>query len=217
MFRTHSTIPDTHSPPGDDLIPNPKKTITHSIVINASAEAIWPWLVQLGAGRAGWYSFDRVDNGGKPSAVKIIPELQHLEVGDIMPAIPGSKDAFIVEEIQIGRTMVLVVPMMTALEEPDPQRRMKNPLRVSWALILEPINAESTRLISRGRISENWLTFSDTGNKNRVFIERVYKLLGKMPWSLMLPIAETGHYFMESRMLRGIKKRTEQQNVTFGS
>ena len=65
-----STIKDIMSRtlPGDELVPFPRKIVTHSITINAPTEDVWPWLVQLGAGRAGWYSYDRIDNGGKPSA-----------------------------------------------------------------------------------------------------------------------------------------------------
>src|SRR5689334_11462678 len=120
--------------PGDELIPVPRKIVTNAIIINASTKVVWPWLVQLGANRAGWYSHDRIDNGGKPSANKIIPGLQHIEVGDIMPAVPNTKDAFIIREIQIGKALVLVVPIMTAVEDADTKRRMKSPLRVTWAL-----------------------------------------------------------------------------------
>ena len=197
--------------PGDELIPFPRKIITHSIIINAPSLVVWPWLVQLGAGRAGWYSHDRIDNGGTPSAKRIIPELQHIEVGDIMPAVPNSKDAFIIREIQIGKALVLVVPIMTAVEDTDTKRRMASPLRVSWALVLESLNSERTRLISRGRISTDWLAYSSVANKKPIFIERVYGLLKKMPWFLMQPIATLGHYFMESRMLRGVKMRAEKQ------
>jgi hypothetical protein len=197
--------------PGDELIPFPGKIITHSIIINAPTKVVWPWLVQLGAGRAGWYSHDRIDNGGTPSAKGIIPELQHIEVGDIMPAVPNSKDAFIIREVQIGKALVLVVPIMTAVEDTDTKRRMTGPLRVSWALVLESLNGERTKLISRGRISTDWLTYSRVSNKKPIFIERVYGLLKRMPWFLLQPIATLGHYFMESRMLRGVKVRAEKQ------
>jgi hypothetical protein len=53
-------------------------------------------LIQIGAGRAGWYSYDRIDNGGVPSAGRVILALQHIEVGNIMPAVPNAQDAFIV-------------------------------------------------------------------------------------------------------------------------
>lgn len=173
---------------------------------------VWPWLVQLGASRAGWYSYDRIDNGGMPSAKKIISELQSIAVGDIMPAVPGTKDAFIIQQILPGKALVLVVPIQSAAEEPDALRRMAGSLRVSWVLDLETIEHGKTRLISRGRISRDWLTPLSTAMappKRPIFIERIYGLLAKMPWFLMAPIAMLGHLLMETKMLRGIKKRAE--------
>ena len=49
-------------------MPQPLGVITHAITIDAPPEAVWPWLVQLGSGRAGWYAYDHIDNGGRPSA-----------------------------------------------------------------------------------------------------------------------------------------------------
>src|SRR5688500_8133896 len=146
-------VKELHGPyPGDELLPSPRKIITHAITILAPATTIWPWLVQMGAGRAGWYSYDWIDNGGRPSVKSIIPALQHLQVGDLLPAIPGKKDSFLVREVQPGRALIFVVPLPTALENPDTWLRLAGPLRVSWALILETINPGYTRLISRGRI-----------------------------------------------------------------
>ena len=213
MTKTGTSFQELNrlSLPGDELIPFPRKIITHAVIINTQPEVVWPWLVQLGACRAGWYSYDRIDNGGTPSAIRIIPEFQHIEVGDILPAVPNSKDAFIVREVQIGKALVLVVPIISAAEEADTKRRMRSPLRVSWTLVLESLNDERTMLISRGRISADWLTYSTAANKKTIFIERVYGLFGRMPWFLIQPIATLGHYFMESRMLRGIKTRAEKQ------
>ena len=195
--------------PGDELIPNPRKIITHSVTINAPPENIWPWLIQLGAGRAGWYSYDKIDNGGVPSARKIIPELQHIEAGNIMPAVPKSEDSFLVWEVDPFKTLILVVPIMAASEERDVLKRMKSPLRVSWILHLEPVQSGITKLISHGRISPDWL-YSVSDSPTKLFIEQVYKLFSKMPWPLMQPFALAGHYIMESRMLKGIKWRAER-------
>jgi hypothetical protein len=61
--------------PGDDVLPDAAST-TRAITIAAPPEQVWPWLVQLGYGRGGWYSYDWIDNDGRPSADRIIPELQ---------------------------------------------------------------------------------------------------------------------------------------------
>jgi hypothetical protein len=52
--------------PGDAIVPEPMFTFTQAITIEAALECIWPWLAQMGSGRAGWYSWDAIDNGGKP-------------------------------------------------------------------------------------------------------------------------------------------------------
>jgi hypothetical protein len=69
--------------PGDDLMPHAAST-TRAITIAAPAEQVWPWLVQLGYGRGGWYSYDWLDNGRQPSAMEILPAFQHMEVGDVV-------------------------------------------------------------------------------------------------------------------------------------
>jgi len=201
--------------PGDELIHSPEMIITHSITIHALSEMVWPWLVQLGSGRAGWYSYDRIDNGGNPSSKIIIPELQHIKVGDIFPATPDSIDAFIVQQVLPGKAIVLVATIQSAAGEPDTLKRMAGPLRLSWTLALENLDYGSTRLISRGRISSDWLTttiIDSSPTTKPILIERIYGLLARMPWKIMQPIAMTGHSIMESHMLKGIKSRSEIKN-----
>src|SRR5690242_3470166 len=62
--------------PGDDLIPDPYTVTTMATTIDEPPSAVWPWLVQMGCDRAGFYSFDRLDNGGRPSATAIHPDWQ---------------------------------------------------------------------------------------------------------------------------------------------
>ena len=81
--------------PGDDLIPDPIATLTNAITIRTAAQRVWPWLAQMGAGcRAGWYSYDVLDNGGRPSATRVVPELQRLTPGMIFPWLPDATDGF---------------------------------------------------------------------------------------------------------------------------
>jgi hypothetical protein len=200
---------------GDELVPYPKGIITHALTINAPPEAVWPWLIQMGSGRAGWYAYDQIDNGGTPSARHIIPELQYIAVGDVMPALPGARDALIVREVIPERALILVVPLQPAAASRVAALDVSAcALRVSWALVLEPINHGRTRLIARGRISQDWLASQEANASSQgkpIFIERIYGLLAKMPWPLLLPVAGFGHYRMESRMLRGIKRRAERR------
>lgn len=74
--------------PGDDIIPTANMT-TRAISIRCSPELLWPWLVQIGYGRAGWYSYDWIDNDGKPSVHHIVPDLQGLRPGDRIEMMPG--------------------------------------------------------------------------------------------------------------------------------
>jgi proline iminopeptidase len=68
--------------PGADVVPDGRRGATMAITIDASPERVWPWLLQLGGDRAGWYSWDHLDNAGRPSAREVHPEWQHLAVGD---------------------------------------------------------------------------------------------------------------------------------------
>ena len=80
--------------PGDDVVKHPTLNATRGVTIQARPEQIWPWLVQMGVTpRAGWYSYDWIDNLGRPSAERIIPELQHVAVGDFIPMTPDGKVA----------------------------------------------------------------------------------------------------------------------------
>ena len=76
--------------PGDELIPEPIGTLTHAITIRRPAREVWPWLAQMGAGnRAGWYSYDIIDNGRRRSAARIVEELQHYCGRHTLPGRSG--------------------------------------------------------------------------------------------------------------------------------
>jgi hypothetical protein len=82
--------------PGDGLIAQPIGSVNHAISIRRSPHEVWPWLVQMGSGRAGWYAYDFIDNGSHRSADRILPEFQNIEVGSVLPALPGVSDVFTV-------------------------------------------------------------------------------------------------------------------------
>jgi hypothetical protein len=121
--------------PGDELVAHPKLQWNHAVTIHARPAEVWPWLVQMGCRRAGWYSYDGLDNGGVPSAERIVPELQHVEVGDIFPMTPKVKDTFVVRVVEPERALVIG----------DAAGGM------SWAFALEPVGENGTRLITRVR------------------------------------------------------------------
>src|SRR6185369_12325462 len=79
---------------------------TRGITIDAVVEDVWPWLMQLGYGRGGWYSYDKLDMKGH-SATEILPEWQGLQVGDTVPTHPDG--GFEVRALEPGRALVLYV------------------------------------------------------------------------------------------------------------
>jgi hypothetical protein len=128
------------TPAGDDLLGEPIASATHAVTIRRSRRDVWPWLVQMVAGRAGWYAFDLIYNGDHPSAERILPEFQSIAVGSVLPASPGATEAFIVVEFEPERTLVLGTP------SPD------GPFRATWRFVLEEPEPDSTRLIVRRRL-----------------------------------------------------------------
>jgi PPOX class probable F420-dependent enzyme len=121
--------------PGDELVADAKIGWTHAITIGARPAAIWLWLMQMGCRRAGWYSYDGLDNAAVPSADRILPQFQQVQVGDILPMTPTAEDRFVVRMVEPQRALVLG----------DDGGSM------SWAFVLEPVGATGTRLITRSR------------------------------------------------------------------
>lgn len=75
---------------GDDIIPNARVSATRCITIAASPDEVFPWIRQMGFGRAGWYSYDWIDNLGKKSARSVNPEWQDIITDSLVPAGPGA-------------------------------------------------------------------------------------------------------------------------------
>ena len=125
--------------PGDEQVPNPRLQSTRAISIQAPAGEVWPWLVQMGQGRGGLYSYEMLENlanCGMHNADHIMPEYQNLQVGDkIRLSQDDSVPCFVVSAIEPGRAIIL--------GGDDPP--------TTWSFILEPIDEHSTRLIIRFR------------------------------------------------------------------
>jgi hypothetical protein len=186
--------------PGDDLVPTPTATETRGITIDAPPEAVWPWLVQMGYDRAGWYSYDQLDMRGK-SVDTILPGLQGLKVGDVMPVSP--EGGFAVKVVDPGRTLVLYTD--TALVErqglaaPNTAdvpaglaasgvllRQTPREFAASWAFSLEPLDGGRTRLIERFRVR-----FGSAGP--------AFRVVG--------PVLGFGVFVMMQRQMLGIRER----------
>ncbi len=140
--RSIAATADEHARalPGDALIPDAFGQLTHAITIQRPPQDVWPWLAQMGAGtRAGWYSYDCLDNRGHHSATRIIPRLQHIVAGTLFPALPGRTDGFTVLQLEPAAHLVL------GWLDPDGR-----PL-TTWAFVLERAEVGMTRLVVRSR------------------------------------------------------------------
>jgi hypothetical protein len=136
--------------PGDALLRENAPSTTRAVAIDASPEVVFPWLLQIGYGRGGWYSYDWIDNDGKPSVERIDPALQRLAVGDRIEMLPG-----------LGPVVREIVPNHHIVSGGETD---------SWCLLVEPTADGRTRLISRWRQdwpksagTYVWLALTDPG------------------------------------------------------
>lgn len=138
---------------GDDLIPNAGLIATRAIDLDAPPSAVFPWLRQIGYGRAGWYSYDWIDNLGRRSATRIHSEWQGLEQGD---PVPGGPIAFEATVLTVPHSLVLTLPGGGPIAD-----------RIQFSLAFDLREAaDGTRLVSRvkstldfpmGRLVERFL------------------------------------------------------------
>jgi hypothetical protein len=127
--------------PGDEVVPCPTFNATRAVTVAAPPHAVWPWIAQIGFGRAGWYSYDLLDNLGHRSADDLIPELQHLEVGDLVPLGPGKDSGMRVKAVDAGRWIVWWDQALQL---------------TSWTWQLTPMSDGTTRLVTRVRSRSTW-------------------------------------------------------------
>ncbi len=159
---------------GDELLRDAAAQLTHGVTIAATPEAIWPWLVQMGCRRAGYYSVDALDNGGARSAREVHPELQRLAVGDVLPATPDGDDGFEVLRVDAPRTLVLggLYDADAGRQLPFASPRPERYWHVTWAFALEPLDASSTRLHVRARAA-----FAAGGRLHAAWIRPVHRFM----------------------------------------
>ena len=145
--------PRERSLPGDDLLPDAAAQTTHAVTIVASPERVWPWLVQMGCGRGGFYAIDLLDNGGTRSARELHPELGALAVGDVIPAQPRGDAGFEVLRVEENRTLLLggLWDAEAGRQRPFAAPRPHRYWHVTWSFALEPLEGGATRLLARGR------------------------------------------------------------------
>jgi hypothetical protein len=179
MLAWGATAAERSGPlPGDDLVPDARYVTTRAITIDAPPDRIWPWLVQMGQDRAGFYTHNWVERllqSGIPDDHAIHPEWQNLAVGDLMRTnrdIGGKPMGWPVVSVDPPRSLVV---------------RSKNMPAGSYAFVLDPIDAQHTRLIVRDRA---------------VWRAR--------EWPFAALVYEPLHAYMETGLMRGLKQRAEQ-------
>jgi hypothetical protein len=152
--------------PGAELVPEGKRAATMAVTIEASPEQVWPWLVQLGCDRGGWYSWDRLDNAGRPSAREVHPEWQDLALGDYLRFWApgrGAMDAYGVAVLDPNRFLGLYGLSDLRGRRVDPkqkgQPRPSAYMEGLWGFQLKELPGERTRLVVGGyqAIRPRWM------------------------------------------------------------
>ena len=128
--------------PGDDVVDRPSFNATRAVTVAAPPENIYPWLVQMGLGRAGWYSYDVLDNLARPSATEILPQHQHIEVGDVVPMSPDGLQGMRVLAFEPGRWLLWGDAIGAS----------------TWVWEIQPGEDGNSRLVSRVRMRYRWLS-----------------------------------------------------------
>lgn len=172
---------------GDELLPDAGAEATDGLTIAATPAQIWPWLLQMGCRRAGFYSVDWLDNGAERSSRELVPELLNLEVGQIIPASPDGDDGFEVLRLEAPDTLVLggLYDAVASRQLPFHAARPEHYWQVTWSFVLKPLNDASTRLHVRGRAA-----FSEHARLKAAWMPRV-------------------HHFMQRRALKHLAARVE--------
>jgi hypothetical protein len=194
MLRWGATDDEVERPyPGADLVPGGKRTATMAATIEAPPAQVWPWLVQMGANRAGWYSWDWLDNLGNRSADRIHPEWQEISLGDRLAGTPDGSLSWEVAALEPERFLGLRMSLDLRGRPFDPaEPRPRSYSDSIWAFQLNELPGGGTRLV----VSGYWAL--------------------QPPW--LLPIASTiflepSHWIMQTRQFANLKRRAERDSA----
>jgi hypothetical protein len=149
--------------PGDDIIPEATWQLDREIVIAAPPADVWPWLVQMGHGRAGFYTYRTIEDApgalrrligrAPPTVRRILPDCQHLEPGDRIPDAPGDRITWTVEIVDPPDALALSTARRLLTQQMVDPADPPNATwyEASWAFVLRPLDGHSTRLTVRWR------------------------------------------------------------------
>lgn len=171
--------------PGDDVVPNPKHQATHAITINAPVADVWPWLVQIGQNKGGFYSYSWLENlmgCDIHNADRIVPEWQSLRAGDVLWLHPKAPPLPVLL-VEAGRALVI-----GGIAEQQGEELSRDTRAGTWAFVLKELDPTSTRLLVRIRWDRE---------------------AGLLDWIYSVGVLEPSHFVMERKMMLSIKHRAE--------
>jgi uncharacterized protein YndB with AHSA1/START domain len=173
--------------PGAGLVPGGTRTATMAVTIDAPPSRVWPWLAQMGCNRAGWYSWDHLDNGGSTSAHEIRPEWQQIAVGDRLASSPSGRGWFEVAAVEPERFLALRAPLDLRGKPFDTTApRPRCHVDSLWAFRLDERPEGRTRLVVSGYASSH---------------PRPLTAIGEfLFW-------EPAHWIMQARQFTNLKRR----------
>lgn len=180
--------------PGADVVEHGIRAATMAVTIDAPPSEVWAWLVQMGYDHAGWYSWDRLDNGGRPSATELHPEWQERAVGDYLKAWSpaGPIDAWQVAVLEPHRFLGLRGLSDLRGQVLDPARpRPAAYTEGLWGYRLDELPGDRTRLVVSGYQAARPRWFE------RIFNYWIYPLI---------------HWPMQTRQFANVKRNAERHH-----
>lgn len=198
LLRYGATDEEVEAPyPGAELVPGSSRGSTMAVTIDAPPSAVWPWLVQMGCDRAGWYSWDRLDNAGAQSSEQIHAEWQGIAVGDRMLSTPSGATWFEVAALEPERFLALRAPMGFPSGKPFDTGSVRPHLYNDsvWCFKLDERRGR-TRLVVSGYAAE----------RPRLLL----RTLDLLFW-------EPAHWIMQTRQFHNLKRRAEREAFPAGS
>lgn len=191
LVRWGATDAEVAGPyPGADLIPGGRRGTTMAVTIDAPPSAVWPWLAQMGVGRAVWYTWDYWRPWGIRSADRVHPEWQHIAIGDHLDSVPGGGSWWEVAALEPERLLGLRMSVDLLGRRFDPHGARPRWFSDSlWSFLLTELPGGRTRLVVSGywAFEPRWL-------------RRAVNFL----------LLEPSTWLMQARQLTGLKRRVER-------
>jgi len=188
MLRWGATDDEVVAPfPGATIVPGGVRGATMAATLDAPPERVWSWLVQMGHDRAGWYSWDRLDNFGQRSSWSLHPEWQRVGLGDRLAATPDGTQSWEIAAFEPPRFLALRMSLDLRGRPFDPTG--EPPARYTdstWGFLLSELPGGRTRLV----VSGYW-----------AFRPRWLRPL------LSVLLLEPSHWLMQTRQFTNLRRR----------